>query len=81
MKTMSDSSILESVSASNHIPTNVAIEELISKINNHCAYSKESRALNPESKISVITETTGSRLWLLTICYSHDFLFFSQVFH
>lgn len=53
-KTMSDSCILESVSASNHISRKVATSSLPRSIT--IVDVPKSRALNPESKISVIIE-------------------------
>lgn len=55
MKTVSDSCILESVSASNHKPRNAAIRNPLARSITIVDIPK-SRALNPESEISVITE-------------------------
>ena len=52
---MSDSCILESASASNYISRNVATRNSLARSITVMHVTK-SRALNPESKISVITE-------------------------
>lgn len=76
---MSDSCILESASASNYISRNVAMRNSLARSITVTDVTK-SRALNPESKVSVITDA-NLRSWLL-ICYSHNFIsFVSQVFH
>lgn len=55
METVSDLCILESVSASNHLTRNAAVQELISWSITIVDIPK-SRALNPESKILVKAE-------------------------